>query len=200
MKKKVVSKFLFESLSIDVAVMVMFIFLGIVAGAICCFSSDASYSTSILIEDDAIVSYSFFRTLFNFSKYPLIIFLLGFTILGMFIIPLVVFFKGFFLSFSISSIFKFSAHNCFRFAFATFGMQVLISVPCILFLSAISFEFSKNFTGPFSSKTKQITPVRMSLLQYFIIFLFLLFILLIFSFLDTLITPKLISKLMINPI
>ena len=55
--------------------------------------------------------------------------------------------SGFKRFFSLNSIFKFATARAFSFAFATFGIQIFVSVPCILFLSAISFEFSKNFAG-----------------------------------------------------
>lgn len=195
MKKKVVSKISLEPISINIAIMVVFILLGIVVGAVCCFSTDLSLSNLTAFNDNTVVHYSFLRTFFNFFKYPLILFLMGFTILGIFIIPIIVFLKGFFLSFSISSIFKFATARAFSFAFATFGIQIFVSVPCILFLSAISFEFSKNFAGPFRGKAIQKNSAKILPIQYFITFIFLLLLIIIFSFLDAWITPKLISNI-----
>ena len=97
--------------SVSIALMIVFILAGIVVGTVCCFATDFFPSNlGFITQIDKLgqngFDYSFFQSLFNFSKYPLLIFIFGLTALGFFVTPVLVFLKGFFLSFSVSAIFK----------------------------------------------------------------------------------------------
>jgi len=184
--------------SVSIALMIVFILSGIVVGTVCCFATDFFPSNlGFITQIDKLgqngFDYSFFQSLFNFSKYPLLIFIFGLTALGFFVTPVLVFLKGFFLSFSVSAIFKCIEKNALLLAFSIFGVQVVFSIPCIIFFASVSFEFSKNFVNFFKKKTqiKKINKVRPQ--EYFFIFLIVIIFVFLFAFLDTLITPKLIE-------
>lgn len=188
----------YNTFSVNIAVVVIFLLIGIVSGAICCFSSFFStskgdvFSVFTSLENNDF-DYTFLRSFFTFSKYPVVIFILGFTAFGIFFIPVAVFLKGFFLSFSVASVFKFVGANAFLVSVSTFGIQILFSVPAIIILSALSFEFSKNFVVLFFGRVDTRTP-KTDIRIFLIAFACIISLSLLFAFFDTIITPKLINK------
>ena len=98
---KRIFNFIPNSYSFSIALVVVFLFLGIIAG--CIVSVGNIYASNDLKEVivNGINDYTFYNSFYNFIKYPLLIFLLGWTLLGVFLIPITVFFKGFFLAYSI---------------------------------------------------------------------------------------------------
>lgn len=82
---------------------------------------------------DAVASFvSLFRT---YYRYPVVIYLLGFTAAGVALIPVVCMAQGFFLSFSIQCFAKAFGRNGVTLALSAMGVRCLFTVPCTLFLA-----------------------------------------------------------------
>lgn len=69
-------------------------------------------------------------------QYPIVSFLLGLTILGVFLIPATVIARGFFLAFTVTSCIRvFGAWKGFVFSLSMLGPPTLITLPCLLVLA-----------------------------------------------------------------
>lgn len=80
----------------------------------------------------------------NTYFYHVISFLLGFSILGVVLIPATSAIRGFMLSFSMAVIIRMYSGKGVAVALAAFGITSVISVPCFLIISVLSFEASKR--------------------------------------------------------
>lgn len=189
----------FSGISLNMAIMVVFFLCGIVAG--CIFTIYANDVGSGLLSDNNLkeiatngaTAYSFAKTYFNLLKYPAIVFLLGFTALGILAIPLTVSVKGFFISFSVSSVIQAFGFNGFRVALAMFGLQAFVSIPCLLTTASFAFEMSKLFTNVLHRSKRQVPSNLTKPSLHIILFAISAILLLIFALLDTALTPALVS-------
>lgn len=203
MKRARVKKIQSENLggiSFNIAAAVVFLLCGIAAGCIFSCYSDVSENSFILsnaslseIIANGAGDYSFRQAYFNLIKYPAIIFLLGFTALGFFAVPAAVFIKGFFMSFSISSVMRLLGSKGFFLSVAMFGLQTFISIPCILLAAALALEMSKLFSGVLRSSKGSFPTKNTRVIPYISTFAILAVLLLLFAVLDIALTPVFIS-------
>ncbi len=189
----------FGNISLNAAIMIIFFLVGMVAGCIFnVYANDAG--SNILfnnnlkeIATNGATTYSFTKTYINLVKYPAIIFLLGYTALGIFAIPLAVSIKGFFISFSVSSVIQAFGMSGFCAALAMFGLQTMVSIPCIIIMASFSLETSKLFTNVLHRSKKQVSSNFTNPSLHIILFIITAILLLIFALFDTLLTPTLVS-------
>lgn len=76
----------------------------------------------------------------TYFRYPLILFLLGFTGWGAFLIPLVCLGQGFFLSYAVFGFVASLGGRGVALAISTFGFRCLLTLPCILLIATRSME------------------------------------------------------------
>jgi hypothetical protein len=95
------------------------------------------------------------RAFFNAFKYHVAVFLLGFTMLGVGVAPLITATKGFFLSFSITAFIKAFGLSGLWFSLGAFGVQALVSLPCLFYLSMRSMTASASLLGAVAGKYKR---------------------------------------------
>ena len=84
----------------------------------------------------------FLSALFNACKYHLAVILLGFSIFGVFCVPVLSAMRGFFLCFSISVIVRRFGGDGVLLALALSGVGAALTVPCFFVLSASAFSSS----------------------------------------------------------
>lgn len=78
---------------------------------------------------------SFFALLAVYYRYPLLVFLLGFSAAGFFLIPLVCMAQAFFLSFSIHCFARAFGRTGIALALSSLGVRCLVTVPSTLFVA-----------------------------------------------------------------
>ena len=78
---------------------------------------------------------SLLSALFLYFRYPILIFIFGFSALGVVLIPLLCVIEGFFLSFAVTSFVASMGRNGVLLAMAALGVRCLFTLPCILFLA-----------------------------------------------------------------
>lgn len=202
MKKKASNKSLILQKSTNpfsFTIIVIFLLCGGVAG--CILALYAQHSPDSLFFSRDIVSvvqnqvgeYSFWSTYLNSVKYPLIIFLLSFTAFGYAVIPLMVFLKSFFLTFSISIVLQLYGINRFFLSLAMFGIQAFLSIPILLLTACFGIEISKCFSAFLNRKKGNSVKNDKTIIKYVIVFAVLMFFMLLSTFLDITITPLLVS-------
>ncbi len=189
----------FGNISLNAAIMIIFFLVGMVAG--CIFNVYANDAGNNLLSNNNLkeiatngaTAYSFSKSYLNLIKYPAIIFLLGYTALGIIAIPISVSIKGFFISFSVSSIIQAFGFSGFWAALAMFGLQTMVSIPCIIITASFSFEISRLFTNVLHRSKKQVSSHFTNPSLHIALFIITAVLLLIFALFDTLLTPVLVS-------
>jgi len=88
---------------------------------------------------------SFWQSLWQVSRIPLLIFCLSFTCFGVLVIPVVVALQGYLLSFSVSVMIRLLGWQGCVLGLANFGVRTFVLVPCLLILSVQCFLLSKHF-------------------------------------------------------
>lgn len=84
--------------------------------------------------------------LFNAFKYHFLIVVFGFTALGVVAVPIIVFLRGFFLSFAVTSFVKVLGSGGYLLTLGIFGLPFLIALPCLLILGAQAFSLAISAT------------------------------------------------------
>lgn len=152
-----------------------------VTGYLSIFLNDTSPKLSLL------------ASLANNFKYHLTALFLGFSVIGVFILPLLSAVRGFFLSFSAAAIIRLLGSKGILLTLALFGVNTLITIPCFFILSVSAFSASlyllrlvfsknlKNVVSPFNSR-------------FFINCGICLIVLIISALIDTYLSPYLISN------
>ena len=131
---------------LNVAILiVMCVFLcGIIAGAVTSAYIDAetargltqSITHGYMPENDQIRANSFkWEIIWDVYKYPFISFVLGFSLLGVALIPIAVAVRGFFISYSVGAMVQIFGLRGVILSFAISGIDLLVSVPCLILLS-----------------------------------------------------------------
>ncbi len=172
---------------------------GVIVGSVTAsfIESDTAYKLSTSISSSASAGINdtarfLPTTLLNLLKYPLIAFLLGFTLLGIGLIPLVVGLRGYFLAFSIGVVIKLYGLDGIWLSVALWGLQCLVSIPCLLLISVQSFNCARAqmqlFTGG-----KRVIIGSVFTKAHFVFFGICILVLILFSFIEVFITPKLIN-------
>ena len=82
----------------------------------------------------------FASALLDVFKYNILSIALGFSILGVFCIPALMALRGFFLSFSVSTVVRVIGGKGVTLALAIFGANTLITVPCFFILSVYALH------------------------------------------------------------
>lgn len=201
MKTKVKKNFksIFAEISPSLAIMIICILLGVAAGCVFTANSENGAIEGIIGEDIRALSesgtgdYSFLKTFFNLIKYPAASFFLAYSAFGIICIPLLSFFRGFVLSVSISSIISTFGKKGILTALSMFGIQTVISIPCLILITALSFDCSKLFAFAVLAPRGQVLAKKPNLLYFSLFFVFCVILLLLAAVMDTALTPSLLS-------
>lgn len=89
---------------------------------------------------------SFLDTLWDVGRWPLLVWVLGSTALGRWMVPLAFAARGFFLSFSVAGL-SGAAQGGVLLAFCLFGLGALISLPVLFLLGSQSWEMAGRIRG-----------------------------------------------------
>lgn len=126
-----------------------------------------------------------------YFRYPVAAFLLGFTALGVFLLPVLCLLQGFFLSYSVACFAAALARDGIMLALSAFGIRCLVTLPCVFLLSVWALEMSvarcqakAEGKGPIDSKGDSVY-----LLRFFVCVLILLF----GTVLERTIVPKIVA-------
>ncbi len=79
-----------------------------------------------------------------YFRYPLLIFIFGFSALGVVLIPLLCATEGFFLSFAVTSFAVSMGRDGVLLALAALGVRCLFTLPCVLFLAMEAMEAARQ--------------------------------------------------------
>lgn len=185
----------------SLAILIVCLLCGAVAGAFCAsylgdFSSDvlgdylSGYVTDFSAGDS--VTSLLPSVLLNVFKYPVISFLFGFTMLGVFCVPACAALRGFFAAFSIGSVIKVFGISGLWLAMSVFGIQMLFGIPCFLIISSQSFISAKNFTKMIAGKKRVMVGSFFSR-GYFVLFGICVCVLMVLVLLELFLVPKLVA-------
>lgn len=187
--------------TVSLAVLSAFFLCGAVAGCITAASVDSAsgqnlsgYIGNYVKEIDSMPEYGLLlkNTLINYFKYPVIVFFLGFTALGVFCVPAAVCVRGFFISFSVTSIIRLFGYKGMILALAMFGFSSLISVSCLMIISSFALCAAMCFFRIMLGKKKYISGGILPS-GFFIVSGICGAVLLVSAALDAYITPGLIT-------
>ena len=188
----------FSGIPANIAMMSVFLILGLAVGIIFAKNGDSSVVNDFIGRDlveitrNGAAEYSFIRTFFNLTKYTLILIFLAFCAIGVCFIPFVVFVKGFMISISVSSLMIAFGKPGILFALAMFGIQTLVQLPILLLVSAFALEISKAASSMILPKKFKLMPKNAKIGTFLLFSFVCILILLLVSVLDFLITPKLV--------
>lgn len=116
-----------------------------------------SYFT--VLRDGKMILPSLFSTVWEFCRWPLLVFLFGFTVLGVIVLPLIFFVRGFLLSFSVAVFVRLFGSSGLLAALAIFGVSSFLVVPALFLLGIGALQTSKSFAGVFSRESKRNSPL-----------------------------------------
>ena len=88
---------------------------------------------------------TFWQALWNIGRVPILVFLLAFTCFGFVGIPFAVGLQGYLISFSEAVMVRLLGWKGFLLGIASFGVQAVFLLPCLLVLSSQAFSLSKQF-------------------------------------------------------
>lgn len=97
---------------------------------------------------------SFLRVAAVYFRYPLLAFCLGFCAFGVYLLPLLCAVQGFFLSFSVCCFASAMGRTGVYLAFSSFGLRVLITLPCLLLLALQALHHAKDLSGRTAPKNR----------------------------------------------
>lgn len=125
-------------------------------------------------------------------KYHAAVFLLGLTIPGVALIPLVLAVRGFFLSFTITAFARVFGMAGIWLSAGAFGVQALLTLPCLFFLAMSGLGASASLLGAVSGKNPKPAGKRLGR-SYFLPFAFCSSVLCVSALFEAFITPSLLS-------
>ena len=99
-----------------------------------------------LAQDGSFIDPSFFSVLVNTFRYPLLVFTLSFSMLGILGIPILSVVRGYTLAFSVAVMVRLYGGDGVLLALSMFAIGTLITVPCFMILAAQSFRASGLLT------------------------------------------------------
>lgn len=145
--------------------------VGVILG--CCFvgylGEDAQTHLSAylngyftVLRDGEIILPSLFSTVWELCRWPVLVFLLGFTALGVFAIPVVLCVRGFLLSFSVAVFIRLFGGVGALAALCVFGVSVFLTVPVLFLLGLSAFGTAKTLTSAFWGDGKRVNPFHTS--------------------------------------
>lgn len=176
--------------------------LGVAAGQILAnhLSADSAeemnrYLSSYLSLDRSISGEAVLSALMIYYRYPLLAFLFSFSWLGIVFLPILAIVCGFFLSFSVSAFIAVYGSHGILLTIAILGIRCLFTIPCFLILSSESLESAISQALFMWGKGKHAaTAVHRIHCRKFIL---ILLILQIGVWIELLLTPKLLSQVLI---
>lgn len=136
---------------IPTAVLLLCFLAAGVAGCLAAASVEAGSAASLseylqnylaLLAEGETVSPSIWAVAWELGRWPLLVFLLGFTALGAVAIPAAFCVRGFLLAYAIASFVRVFGNVGLVMALAVFGMTALISVPALFGLGSVMFPSS----------------------------------------------------------
>ena len=104
-------------------------------------------------------SQSIFSALVLYVRYPLAAFFLGFTSVGVLLLPLVSILFGFFLAFSVSCLTAAYAGGGVLVALAAFGLRCLVTIPCYFTLAIPSWDASASLAALSLGRGRRVVSV-----------------------------------------
>ncbi len=126
-----------------------------------------------------------------YFRYPVAAFLLGFTSLGVILLPALCLLQGFFLSYSVACFATALAREGVVLALSAFGIRCLVTLPCIFLLSAWALEMAAARWQRQSERKRPEGPICDSV--YLLRFLVCVLILLFGTVLERSIVPKIVA-------
>jgi stage II sporulation protein M len=133
-----------------------------------------------------------FSAVVDAFKYNILAIALGFSLIGVFFIPVLAALRGFFLCFSVSTIVRLLGSKGIGLALAVFGANTLITIPCFFILSVYAFTASLYIFRLAVSKTPKAAPSPISS-RFFVHCGICLSVLMFSALIDCYVTPRLIS-------
>jgi stage II sporulation protein M len=122
----------------------------------------------IQVESHAPVGFALFtRTLINNLKLLGLLYILGVSVAGMPLVPVVLFFRGFVAGFAVGFLATSMAWQGIWLSVVTVGLQSLFIVPAILITSAFALNFSWNLVSP---KSRDAGPAILEQFAVFTVF------------------------------
>ncbi len=117
-------------------------------------------SKEILVSSSDITGKELFlKAVISLYKYPVIIFLLGYTAFGIVFIPATLILRGYFISFCVTSVIQALGYKGVSIALSLYGFQALLSIPCILILATKAMCASQGFFSFIrEGKERRLTP------------------------------------------
>lgn len=110
------------------------------------------------------------RAFFNAFKYHLVVMLLGLTLPGVVLIPGTMAFRGFFLSFAVTAFVRVYGIGGLWFALGAFGVQTLLTLPCLFALAQSGLQTSLTLLGSVRGKKPAAKVVTSAYFFRFIVF------------------------------
>lgn len=112
-------------------------------GEVSCGELDRFFRSYIEVIPDASCTWSgFFRTLWYFTRIPLLLLLTGFSALGVLVIPASLLWKGFSFSFAVSALAKLYGVPGLAAAAVCFGLADLVFIPLLFWIGGWNWEVS----------------------------------------------------------
>lgn len=111
-----------------------------------------------VLRDGEVLLPSLFSTIWELCRWPLLVFLCGFTALGAVAVPAVFLIRGFLLSFSISVFVRLFGGPGALAALAVFGVSGFFAVPALFLLGVGAFRTAKSLLGTFFRDSKRSHP------------------------------------------
>lgn len=96
--------------------------------------------------DARVGTVSFWESLWDVGRWPLLVWMLGSTALGRWMVPMVFAVRGFFLSYAVAGL-SMAAQGGVLLAFCLFGLGALISLPLFFLLGSQSWEMAGRIRG-----------------------------------------------------
>ena len=167
-RRKRVPKKLNSGFLLRLVILALFFSAGVVLGQVCSGRISASSAGELnrylsgyfsLEGSQAPSARALVSALVIYFRYPLLAFFLGFTSLGVVLLPALTTAFGFFLSFSVCSFAAAYGRDGILLALAVFGIRCLITLPCYLVLAVPALEASVSLASMSFGRGRRMAPV-----------------------------------------
>lgn len=167
-RRKRIPKKLNSGFLLRLVMLALFFSAGVVLGQVCSARISAASAEELnrylsgyfsLEGSNASSTRALVSALIIYFRYPLLAFFLGFTSLGVVLLPALTAAYGFFLSFSVCSFAGAYGKDGVLLALAVFGIRCLITLPCYLMLAVPALEASVSLAAMSLARGKRMAPV-----------------------------------------